>query len=141
MRMRQLMHKAVYRVVMWWRHHTLSTEETQLQEGLKGVTIATLSGVPRYYTFRIRGILQGWRVTTLIDGGATHKFIDATLITRRHILRKDFEGFSVVVADGYNMTFTKRIRGLDVTLGNYNLTCYPPLLGITRRSCLEAHRS
>jgi hypothetical protein len=32
-------------------------EETQLQEGVKRVTIATLLGVPRYYTFIIRGIL------------------------------------------------------------------------------------
>jgi hypothetical protein len=93
-----------------------------LQEGVKRVTIATLSGVPRYYTFRIRGILQGQRVTTLIDGGATHNFIDATLVTRRHIPTEEFEGFNVVVADGYNMTCTQRIRGLDVTLGNYTLT-------------------
>jgi hypothetical protein len=28
----------------------------------------------------------------------------------------------VVVADGYNMTCPQRIRGLDVTLGNYTLT-------------------
>jgi hypothetical protein len=28
----------------------------------------------------------------------------------------------VVVADGYNMTCTQRIRGLEVTLGNYTLT-------------------
>jgi hypothetical protein len=40
----------------------------------------------------------------LIDGGTTHNFIDATLVTRRHILAKEFEGFNMVVADGYNMT-------------------------------------
>jgi hypothetical protein len=28
----------------------------------------------------------------------------------------------MVVADGYNMTCTLRIRGLDVTLDNYTLT-------------------
>jgi hypothetical protein len=37
--------------------HLEITEHAQLQEGLKKVTIATLSGVPRYYTFRIRGIM------------------------------------------------------------------------------------
>jgi hypothetical protein len=66
--------------------------------------------------------LQGQRVTTLIDGGATHNFIDATLVARRHIATKEFEGFNMVVEDGYNMTCTQRIRGLDVTLGNYMLT-------------------
>jgi hypothetical protein len=40
-------------------------EEKQLREGIKGVTIATLSGVPKYYTFMVRCILQRQRVTTL----------------------------------------------------------------------------
>jgi len=102
--------------------HLEIIEETQLQEDVKGVTIVTLLGVPRYYTFRIRGILQEQRVTTLIDGGAMHNFIDAMLVTRRCIPTEDFEGFNIVVADGYNMICTQRIRGLDVTLGNYTLT-------------------
>jgi hypothetical protein len=102
--------------------HLDTTDQVPLQESTKGVTIATLSGVPKYYTFRIRGILQGKRVTTLIDGGATHNFIDVALVTRRHIPAEDFEGFNMVVEDGYNMTCTQRIRGLDVTLGNYTLT-------------------
>jgi hypothetical protein len=41
----------------------------------KGGTIATLLGTPRYYTFRVKGVLWGPCVTTLIDGGATHNFI------------------------------------------------------------------
>jgi hypothetical protein len=77
-----------------------------LQNNIKGVTIATLSGVPKYYTFKVRGILQGPRVTTLIDGGATHNFINAALVTRRQISAEDFEGFNVVVAYGYNMVCT-----------------------------------
>jgi hypothetical protein len=57
----------------------------------------------------------------LIDGGATHNFIDVALVNRRHISVEDFEGFNVVVADGYTMTCTLSIRGLEVTLGNYTL--------------------
>jgi hypothetical protein len=53
---------------------------------------------------RVRGILQGKRVTTLIYGGHTCNFIHVALINRRHILAKGFEGFKVVVVDGYNMT-------------------------------------
>jgi hypothetical protein len=60
-------------------------EHAPLQDIPKGVTIATLSGVPKYYTFRVRGIVQGKRVTTLVDGGATHNFIDVALVTRRKI--------------------------------------------------------
>ena len=66
--------------------------------------------------------MQGQRVTTLVDGGATHNFLDVALVTRRQIPTKDFEGFNVVVVDGYNMMCTQRIMGLEVTLGNYMLT-------------------
>jgi hypothetical protein len=48
-------------------------------------TLASISGVPKFNTFRMRGVLQGQRVSILIDGGASHNFIDATLLKRRHI--------------------------------------------------------
>jgi len=57
----------------------------------------------------------------LVDGGATHNFIDATLVTKRKIPVEDFKGFNVVVVYGYNMTCSQRIRGLEVTFGNYTL--------------------
>ena len=86
-----------------------------------GVTIATLSGVPKYYTSKVRAIVKGYMVTTLVDGGATHNFIDVSLVTMRKILEEDFEGFNVVVTYVYNMMCTHRIRGLEVTFGNYML--------------------
>jgi hypothetical protein len=48
--------------------HLDTTEKAPLQEGAKGVTIATVLGVPKYYTFRVRGILQVQRVTTVRFG-------------------------------------------------------------------------
>jgi hypothetical protein len=42
--------------------------------------LASISGVPKFNTFRMRGVLQGQRVSVLIDGGASHNFIDATLL-------------------------------------------------------------
>jgi len=59
---------------------------------------------------------------TLIDGGAIHNFIDVALVTRRQIPIEDFDGFNVVVGDGYNMACTQRIKGLYVKFGNYMLT-------------------
>jgi hypothetical protein len=55
------------------------------REEPKKVVIATLSGVPKYYTSRIKGVVQGHRITTLIDGGATHNFIVATLVDMKGI--------------------------------------------------------
>ena len=40
---------------------------------------ALLSCVPRSHTLRVKGNIQGQKVMTLVDGGATHNFIDETL--------------------------------------------------------------
>ena len=43
-------------------------EESHQGDTPEGV-IATLSGVPRFHTLRVRGVVQGHRVGVLIDGG------------------------------------------------------------------------
>jgi len=47
--------------------------------------LASISGVPKYNTLRMRGVLQGKKVSLLIDGGASHNFINLALLQRRHI--------------------------------------------------------
>jgi hypothetical protein len=61
-------------------------------------------------------------MTTLVYGGATHNFIDVSLVARRGLCTKEFEGFHVAVADGYTMTCLDMIPDLEVKLGNYTLT-------------------
>ena len=58
----------------------------------------------------------------MIDGGATHNFIDAAWVARRRVAIEDFEGFKVAVADGFNVSCTKKISRLALTIGNYTLT-------------------
>ena len=99
-----------------------TTEEEQHQAETQEGVIATLSGIPRFHTFRVRGVLQGQRCTVLIDDGATHNFIDRALVERRGLLMEEFEGFIVVVAGGGCMECTRWIPKLNITLGNYNLT-------------------
>jgi hypothetical protein len=44
-------------------------------------TMASISGVPKYNTFRMRGVLQGKKVLVLIDGGGgSHNFIHSTFL-------------------------------------------------------------
>ena len=62
-----------------------------------GGALASLRGVPKYLTLRVRGSILDQRVYVLIDSGATHNFIDAHLVQRRAIPTDDFEGFSVLV--------------------------------------------
>jgi hypothetical protein len=61
-------------------------------------------------------------MTALVDGGATHNFIDASLVARRGLRTEEFEGFHVAVADGYTMTCLDMVPDLEVKLGNYTLT-------------------
>jgi hypothetical protein len=58
----------------------------------------------------------------LVDDGATHNFIDATLVARRGLRTEEFEGFTVVVLDGYTMTCLDMVPDLEVKLGNYTMT-------------------
>jgi hypothetical protein len=58
-------------------------EQANRRKPAKGGVIATLSDVPRYDTLCIRGIIQGQWAIALIDGGATHNFIDASLVSRQ----------------------------------------------------------
>ena len=46
---------------------------------------ARLTSVQQEGSFRMRGVLAGQRVITLLDTGATHNFIDSRLIERRGI--------------------------------------------------------
>jgi hypothetical protein len=84
-------------------------------------TLASINGVPKYNTFRMRGVLLGQKVSVLIDGGASHNFIDSTLLKRRHIPTVEFEGFKVEVASGSTMPCDRYIPGMKLTLGRHEL--------------------
>jgi hypothetical protein len=93
--------------------HDSTTEERD--------TLASISGVPKYNTFRMRGVLQGQKVSVLIDGGASHNFINSSLLQRRHIPTVEFEGFKVEVAGGSTMPCNRYIPGMKLTLGRHDL--------------------
>jgi hypothetical protein len=69
----------------------------------------------------MRGVLQGQKMSVLIDGGASHNFISSTLLQRRHIPTVEFEGFKVEVAGGSTMPCNKYIPGMKLTLGRHDL--------------------
>jgi hypothetical protein len=90
--------------------------------GIKKVVIASINGVKTFSTFKIRGFLQGKRVTMLIDGGASHNFIGVALVNRRHLPTMDFKGFLVEVAGRRTMPCDRYIPLMSLTLGRHNLT-------------------
>jgi hypothetical protein len=101
---------------------TQPQEEAKPRREVKGGTIATLSGIPRYNTLRLKGLVQGKCMTALVYGGATHNCIDASLVARRGLRTEEFEAFHVAVAYGYTMTCFDMIPDLEVKFGNYTLT-------------------
>ena len=80
-----------------------------------------MSGVPKFNTFRIKGVVQGQRATMLIDGGASHNFINMSMVERKHIPTVDLEGFLVEVAGGRTIAYDKYISQMSLTLGRYTL--------------------
>jgi len=48
--------------------------------------MASMSVFMRYHTFKVKGVLQGHKVTILIDGGESHNFIGGNMVERRGIL-------------------------------------------------------
>ena len=55
----------------------------------------------------------------LIDGGATHNFIDSAWVAKQGIPTEKFEGFTLAVAGNSSMECNYWIPKLNVTLGNY----------------------
>ena len=81
-------------------YDTAVEEEQPHQNNSK---IDVLSGVPRFHTLRLKGVLQGQKITVLVDGGATHNFIDSALAKRRKLPTDPFEGFTVVIPRNHTM--------------------------------------
>ena len=57
-----------------------------------------------------------------MDGGATHKFIDATLVESIKLQAETFDGLTVIILGNNYMDCTKWIPKLQVTLGNHTIT-------------------
>ena len=99
-------------------YETTEEEEPTLEIG----KIAILLGGPRFHTLRLKGNIQGQKVTVLVDRGATHNFIDEGLLERRNLQDQPFNGFIVIIPGNNSMDCTKWIPKLQVTIGNHTIT-------------------
>ena len=52
---------------------------------------ARLTSIQQEGSFRMRGVLAGQKIITLLDTGVTHNFIDTRLVERRGIHTEKFE--------------------------------------------------
>ena len=65
--------------------------------------------------------MQGQRITVLVDGGATHNFINAALVEKRKLPTESFEGFIVVILGNHTMECNRWIPNLQVNLEYYTV--------------------
>jgi len=77
---------------------------------------------PKFLTLRIRGTVQGQKVSVLVSSGATHNFIDAQLVQRRGLTTTEFEGFLVLVPGDHTIQCTRYVPSLTIVMGNYSMT-------------------
>ena len=99
-------------------YETVEEEEEPHRTSTK---IDVLSGVPQFHTLRLKGVMQGNKITVLVDGGATHNFIDSTLMERIKIHIEPFEGFTMVILGNHTMECNRWIPYLQVNIGDYTL--------------------
>ena len=77
--------------------------------------------MPRFHTLRFKSTIQGQKVTFLVDGGATHKFIGVASVHRRNIYAENFECFMVIILGNNSMDYAKRVPKIQVVIGNYTV--------------------
>jgi len=87
-----------------------------------GGALASLQGVPKYLTLRVRGTVRGQRVSLLVDSGATHNFIDAQMVEQRGIQIESFDRFSILVPGDQTMVCAHYVPELSVMMATYTLT-------------------
>lgn len=92
------------------------------EEKTTSSTLAALLGAPQHHPFRVRVVLKGQKVILLIYSGATHNFINESLVRRRGVHAKELQGFDATMVDGNTIPCTRRVKGLDITLGSYNMS-------------------
>lgn len=83
--------------------------------------IACLTGTHKSITFKVHGVIQGRRVISLIDNGATHNFIDAQVVVKRGLQTDEHDGFKVMVASGHKLLCTQKNSNLHMRIGDYKL--------------------
>ena len=93
-----------------------STEEGSIPEDEK--SLARLTGAQKAITFKVKGIIQGQKVISLINIGATHNFIDAQFVAKRGLQTEEHVGFRVMVANGDKLLCTQKISNLHIRFGD-----------------------
>ena len=65
-----------------------------------------MPGVTCFHTLKFKVVVHDKRVKILVDGAATHNFVDATLVENRNITTEKLEGFTIFIQGNHSMECT-----------------------------------
>lgn len=83
------------------------------------VVLATISGESKFTPLKVAGKISDHLVVVLIEGGASHNFIDETFVTEKKLIVESFAGFGVKQANGQISICTQVCRQVEVRFGNH----------------------
>lgn len=63
-------------------------------------SLATLNSAPQFFTIKVLGKVLNEDVVVLIDGGATHNFVNESFVQKKNIKTTNFAGFNVATGKG-----------------------------------------
>nr|XP_048331662.1 uncharacterized protein LOC125422982 [Ziziphus jujuba var. spinosa] len=84
----------------------------------KEISLHAIIGATYPQTFWVKGKIQNIEVTTLIDGGSTHNFMDQTLVKRLGLSMDQGNKLPVMVANGDRIECVGKCMGLTLTVQN-----------------------
>lgn len=83
--------------------------------------LATLNSANQFYTIKVPRKILGEKVITLIDGGATHNFIDEEFVARKKLKLELFAGFNVATGNGNLVPCNKYVTNLKIEFDGHSI--------------------
>ncbi|KAH7544951.1 hypothetical protein FEM48_Zijuj01G0040500 [Ziziphus jujuba var. spinosa] len=94
------------------------TEISDIENSLPEISLHAITGATHPQTFWVKGKIQNIEVTTLIDGGSTHNFMDQTLVKRLGLSMDQGNKLPIMVANGDRIECVGKCMGLTLTVQN-----------------------
>ncbi|KAH7520728.1 hypothetical protein FEM48_Zijuj08G0176100 [Ziziphus jujuba var. spinosa] len=108
------------------------TEISDIENSLPEISLHAITRATHPQTFRVKGKIQNIEVTTLIDGGSTHNFMDQTLVKRLSLSMDQRNKLPVMVANGDRIECVGKCMGLTLTVQNCPVS---DLCGVEQVTC------
>ena len=92
------------------------------------VSLHFIMGMHRKHTMKIEGDYQGYKVTVLIDSGASHNFICSQLIDKMVILTHKFQKYNIQLGSGNSLVGDTICKNIPISIqGVLTVQHYLPL--------------